>query len=401
MNLARRNNSVGLDFSKVITIAVMAILMLALWTVLVRNHALAATSKAQYTIGMNFLWGNGDAKGLEERFKKMKELGITEARTDWEWRYVEQKKGVYDWTTIDKMMTLANTYGINILPIVHYAPEWALPAKKKPGNIYEMALTSDSYEAYAKFLAASIDRYGPGGNAKIKFTPIKYWQPWNEVNIKEFWGPAPNAKDFVKFMQTVNSVVGSRRGKIKIVHAGLSKADFTFLWQLWEIDPNYGRLFDIMALHPYFFNPKGGVRAVDEMDSDQAEYAALGVVGSPNDAGFLGKVFNVQLFLTLKKAPKPIWITEIGFMAGSKNDWAISEDEEKRLADSTLSYISNKLTKKAFGKGARGDVAANVERVYWFALEDYGFPDDTGNFGVYRSDGTARPLADVIKSYAK
>ncbi len=362
--------------------------------------AQAKKVKPQYTLGMNLLWNNGDMGKMESSFKRMKSLGVTQARTDWEWRAVERKQGTYDWATMDKLVTLAKKYGVTILPIVHYAPDWAVISGSKPSGVYQMAPKSEFYEAYGRFLAASIDRYGPKGNAKIAFNPIIYWQVWNEPNIKEFWGPKPNASDFGKFMQVVDKQVGARRSSVKIVHAGLSKADFEFLWSLWEKNGSYGRLFDIMAVHPYFFNPNGGVRGVSEIDADSPDYAALGIVGSPNDGGFLGKVFNLQLFMTLKGSSKPIWITEMGFMAGKANPWAISEKDEVPLARETLTYINDKLTKKPFMQGTRGDLAANVQRVYWFGLDDYGFPDDTGNFGVYRMDGSIRPLSQVIKEFS-
>jgi polysaccharide biosynthesis protein PslG len=358
----------------------------------------AQTTTKPYTLGVNFLWGGGVATDLEARFKRMKALGITEARTDWEWRVVEKTKGKYDWTAIDRMMTLAKKYGIKIFPIVHYAPEWALPTTAKAEGIFEMAPREDTYKDYARFLNASIDRYGPTGNARISFTPITTWQVWNEPNIREFWGPEPNPASFVKMMNTVHTDLGTRRSKITLVHAGLSKADTTFLWQAWGVDPNYGRLFDVMALHPYFFNPDGGVRAVDALDAHDPLYAELGFIGGFEDHGYLSKVFNVQLFLTMKGTPKPIWITEMGFMAGSQNKYAVSEEQVATLTQQTIDFIASKLTTAPYGIGVR-NIAPNVTRVYWFALDDYAFAFDMGNFGIYRSNGTARPQATAIKSY--
>ncbi len=346
----------------------------------------AAHAKPPFVLSINML-ANGTPAEIEARFKRVKSLGMTEARLDWEWRSAEKIKGTYDWTTLDTLVSLAKKHEITLLPIVHYAPAWALPDKTKPEGVFEMAPRADAFPDYAKFLAASIDRYGH----------IKNWQVWNEPNIKEFWGPKPNPSDFLALMHAVEKELGDRRGKITLVHAGLSKADYVFLWQLWELDANYGRLFDVMALHPYFFNPRGGVRAVDEVDGDEDNYAALGFIGSSSEHGFLSKVFNVQLYMTLKGAPKPIWITEIGFMAGDKNPYAISEQAEAELAAKTLDYIAGNLTTAPFGKGARKDLAARVERVYWFALDDYAFPQDMGNFGLYRLDGSERPQAAVIK----
>lgn len=362
--------------------------------------ATQAQASVNFTTGTNILWGGGDEAGLQARFDRMKQLGLTEARVDWEWRAVESKKGVYKWQAMDKLVSLAAKNNISLLPIVHYAPSWALPSSRKTG--YELAPREDAFAAYAKFLAAAIDRYGPGGNAPVPFQAITYWQVWNEPNNSDFWGPKPNAGSFVKLMKAVNAGLGTdRRNKVKLVHAGLSKADVAFVWQLWEVDAAYGKYFDIMALHPYFFSPNGGVRDIDAMDAtDDSAAEAMGFVGSKHEGGFLGKVFNIQLFMTLKGSPKPIWITEIGFMAGSKNQWAVSENEETKLATKTLNYINDKLTTRGFGKGARKDLPANVQRVYWFTLDDYGFPDDTGNFGLYRMDGTARPLADVVKGFS-
>lgn len=347
-------------------------------------------------LGVNILWDKGDPVKLENTFRRLKALGFRMARVDWEWRAVEATKGTYDWEAMDTLVSLARTYGVSLLPIVHYAPDWAVVSGNKPEGTYQMAPRRDEFQEYADFVAQSVKRYGPEGNAPVAFNPITAWQIWNEPNGKEFWGPAPDPKAFAELMETTARTLSFARGKIRIVHAGLSKADHVFLWSAWEADPNYGRTFDVLAVHPYFFNPRGGVRAPDSIDGDRADVAALGFVGNPDDTGFLGKVFNLQLFLTLKGTPKPIWITEIGFMAGSRNPWAVSEEVQTALAADTLSYVTRRLTDAPFGRGLRGDLAANVQRVYWFTFDDYGFPNDTGNFGLYRMDGTLRPFARSV-----
>lgn len=360
----------------------------------------ALASSAQGFLGVNMLWDGGDAGKLESSFKRLSALGFKEARVDWEWRIVEGEKGKYDWHALDTLVSLAKKYNVNILPIVHYAPDWALVDESKPDGVYQLAPKPEFYQAYADFLKASIRRYGPGGNASVAFSPITYWQVWNEPNTREFWGPQPDPKAFTQLMETVSKTLAPERGKIHIVHAGLSKADFTFLWQTWDADPDYGKTFDILAVHPYFFNPQGGVRKPGDMDEGQQEYEALGFVGSPDDHGFLGKVFNLQLFLTLKGTPKPIWVTEIGFMAGTgQNPWTVSEEQETALVSDTLRYVNTRLTRQPFGEGLRKDLAANVQRVYWFTLDDYGFPSETGNFGLYRTDGSKRPFAGVLEDF--
>lgn len=360
---------------------------------------------ANFELGINFLWDKGDARKLESSFKRMQQMGIKSARTDFEWRGVEKRQGQYDWRKTDQLVMLAHKYDIELLPIVHYAPEWALPKDLvKPEGIYELALTKDSYDDYSRFLNAAIDRYGPRGNAPVPFKPINSWQIWNESNNKDFWYIKPDgwfqswdmaeaAKQFTDFMDVVVNGLGERKNQINIVHAGTSKSDITYMWHLWNNDPQYCNKFDTMAVHSYFFNPKGGVRPIDGLDKDDKEYAQLGFIGSKDDHGYLQKIFNVKHFLDLKKCPKPVWVTEIGFMANQtgklpQNPWVVKEGEALSLTQGTLQYLNQHKDR------------LGVDKVFWFILDDYNFPHAMGNFGVYKSNGKARPgMIEALSPY--
>lgn len=352
------------------------------------------------SLGINAMWGPGDEASLHKRFKQAKAIGVSQVRLDWEWRQVEPTRGTYNWQALDTLVRVAQAEQIELLPIVHYAPKWALRTESKPNEVYEMAPADGAFADYARFLRASIQRYGPGGDAPVPFTPIAYWQVWNEPNIKNFWGPKPDAAAFVKLMRAVQQETAGLRDKVKLVHAGLSKPDLIFFWQLWEADPQYGETFDIMAVHPYLFDWWDGIRDPDEMDGDDGDYAALGVVGSHNDPGYLGKVFNLQLMMTLKGfADKPIWVTEMGYFVANNRLGVTDAQQAKRLT-ATLDFIQQQLGSAPYGKGVRSDLAANVQRIYWFSLEDYPSPDGLGTFGLYRADGSKRPAADVFRNKA-
>jgi len=220
------------------------ILLLCLLLALPHVHA------EPLSIGINAMWGPGDEPTLRKRFQKARALGVTQVRLDWEWRRVETTRGKYDWRSMDTLVRVAQEEEIELLPIVHYAPNWALRPESKPADVYEMAPKEEAFADYARFLKACIERYGPGG----KFTPILYWQVWNEPNIKNFWGPEPDAIAFTRLMRQVQRETRELRPAVKLVHAGLSKSDLIFFWQLWEADPHYGDTFDIMAVHPYLFD---------------------------------------------------------------------------------------------------------------------------------------------------
>lgn len=347
-------------------------------------------------LGINTLWPPGDETSLRDRFTRARALGLIEVRTDWEWRLGEPRPGEFDWRAFDRLVRIAHETGVSVLPIVHYAPEWALPQTAKGAGISELAPTDAGFDAFGGFLARCVERYGPGGNAPIPFEPIIHWQIWNEPNNKDFWGPEPQPERFVRMMRRVTAALAPYRDRIRIVHAGLSKADLTFLWQLWEVDRNYGETFDIMAVHPYIFDWWAGVRSPDAIDPDSGPEAALGFIGDKSKPNYLAKVFNLQLFMTLRGVPqRPIWITEMGFFV-SRSRYGVSEQRQATLLADTMDFIKRRLTDTPFGQGNRA-LPANVQRVYWFALDDYPMPDDYGNFGLYRADRTPRASAETLR----
>lgn len=362
------------------------------------TRALAADEPL--VLGINALWIPGDASTLRERFRKVRALGLREVRLDWEWRHVEAHRGQLNWDKLDTLVSTAHAEGVSLLPIVHYAPEWALVDKRKGSDIYELAPRNECFGDYARFLLESIKRYGPGGDAPVKFTPIRHWQVWNEPNIKQFWGPKPDVGAFTDLMKTVHQTLVPVRDKIEVVHAGLSKSDIEFMWRLWDKNPRHGETFDIMAVHSYVFDGDDGIREPEDMDKDSADAGAMGFVGSTNDSGYLGKVFNLQLFMNLRgEKNKPIWITEMGYFVADHYLGVTEAGQAERL-HKTVNFVVRKLTHQPYGTGPRA-LPANVQRLYWFSLEDYPSPDGLGSFGVYRPDGSLRPAGLALRAYVE
>lgn len=353
-------------------------------------------------LGLNVLWPPGTEEALRQRFRMARELGVVDVRIDWEWRLAEPQPGVYDWSAFDRLVRVAKEEGVRLLPIVHYAPEWALVDAAKPATVYELAPAPGHYGAYADFLAASIARYGPGGTAPGAFDAIPAWQVWNEPNVAAFWGPAPDAEAFAGLMGAVAERLAPLRAGVRIVHAGLSRADLQFLWLLYEADPDYGETFDVMAVHPYTYGGGGGgPRLPAAMDEASAENAALGFVGSVDDPGFLGKVFNLQRLMAYRTpGGKPIWITEAGYVVGDHR-MGVAADQQARLLTATIAYVAERLTDAPFGDVGPQALPARVERLYWFALQDYPDPAGLGGFGLYTAEGAARPSAEAFRDLAE
>ena len=81
------------------------------------------------------MWGPGDEATLRKRFKQAKAIGVSQVRLDWEWRQVESTRGTYNWQALDTLVRVAQAEKIELLPIVHYAPTWALrPSPSRMGS---------------------------------------------------------------------------------------------------------------------------------------------------------------------------------------------------------------------------------------------------------------------------
>jgi hypothetical protein len=85
----------------------------------------------------------------------------------------------------------------------------------------------------------------------------------------------------------------------------------------------------------------------------------------------------------------------MGFFVGSTR-LGVTEQRQASLLADTVDYIVRRLTDRPFGEGKRA-LAANVQRLYWFALDDYG---DT-SFGLYRPDDTLRPSGETMRSLTR
>lgn len=374
------------------------------------------------SVGLNMLWWPGDKKTIEDRLQKARALGVDRVRIDWEWRLVETQRGVYNWALMDELVELAGQHRIELLPIVHYAPDWALQNTRKASGVYQLGLPIAAHEAYADFVRLCIERYGPRdipltGKNGAPLPPIRHWQIWNEPNVKEFWGNKPDPAAFANLVYCVHKKTKDLReqGGVKLVHAGIAKADVPFLKSLytWAAGPErekwaargpaldanipYGDTFEIMAVNQYTYGVKGGkivLRTLDEVGRPSSREKGR-FIGSLKDPNYMPQVFNIQRVMTDNGEDKPIWMTEVGYIQSAKAP-GVSEARQAELLRETVAFI-----RERFGAAPVFDpenkLGVNIQRIYWFALEDYPSPDGLGNFGLYTDQGRLREAGKALK----
>jgi hypothetical protein len=165
-----------------------------------------------------------------------------------------------DFSSFDQLVGEAAAHGLSVLPVILDAPSWdgqsysdgtvAIP--KTPGP-------------YAAFVKALVQRYGPQGSfwaddpygGKV---PIEQWQIWNEPNIPAFWPAQPYYSRYVALLRAAHAAIKSADPSAKVVLAGLAN----YSW--FELDHLYahgaGKLFDVVAVHPYTKTPAGVITII-------------------------------------------------------------------------------------------------------------------------------------------
>jgi hypothetical protein len=269
----------------------------------------AASSAEPFVKGVDTNLQGWGPEATPQIASEMRTLGVDWAREDLEWSKVEPRPGVFDWSSFDQTVSAAQANGITILPIVGYAPSWASPTDAG---------------AYAAFVKAAVERYGPGTGADLR-----WWELWNEPYDSYAWSgrtpePQAYARDVVAASQAAKGVAPA----VKLLVAsdyddspqtgGSSPWQTTWIDDMFAAEPTLGQWIDGVSVHPYGADPAlplaqtggwkdaSGEWSFQRIDSIRARFLAHGV--------------NV-----------PFWITEVG--------WSTEEVSEAQQASDYADLI--------------------------------------------------------------
>lgn len=176
---------------------------------------------------------------------------------------------------LDRVVGAAAQRGITVLPVIEYTPRWDAQRSGNPAS------PPKSLPPFAAFLTALEKRYGPGGSfwsahPRIPAVPIRAWQIWNEPNFTRYWAARPFAPSYVKLLAAAHAALKAADPNAKVVLAGLADFSWEYLAQIYAI-PGAGRLFDVVAIHPYTARPQGVItilqraRAVMDQHGDASK----------------------------------------------------------------------------------------------------------------------------------
>jgi hypothetical protein len=337
-----------------------AVALITVLAVLALAPAAGAARKAPPRfMGMN--WDSAIAASSPElqaaQFPRMGSAGVETVRRTFLWAQAQPAEGdPIDLSASDSYVALAAARGIEVLPIVILAPDWARlsPAPVAPPRDPTLI---------QPYIRALVRRYGESGSfwaehPELPRVPIRYWQFWNEPHLPYQWTLPKDRENqwpqtYVSQLKVFYRTVKETDPRAKVVLAGLANESWKFLGQLYRHGAHGS--FDVATIHPYTTKPSGVVRLV----------------------GRFRAVMKAH-----RDARKPIWITELGLPASR------GHARSKSPLQTTPRGMARFLT------GSYEALRTRVARVYWYTWASEYSGDIFRFAGLFRyAGGSAQPTA--------
>ena len=194
----------------------------------------------------------------------MRQAGMGWVRSDFDWQSIERKKGEWDFSHFDKVVSACEAEGMQLLPILGYSVPWANPAH-------------EHLDAWEEYVRQVIGHYG-------KRLPVV--EVWNEENISGFWHNA-NPTNYLTLLRRTYETVKGVDPSVRVAFGGTAGVPVPFIEEVYKLGG--AKYFDIMNVHPYSHpgRPEGFLDTnIEKLRAMMAKYG---------------------------DAQKPLWITEIGW----------------------------------------------------------------------------------------
>ncbi len=251
--------------------------------------------------GVNtFLEQEVEEAKVRQSLQMIRDAGFHWIRQEFPWEDIEKPaKGQYwetkynysTWIKYDRLVNLAQEYGIEIVARLDHPPAWSRADGRTRGDF----CPPDNYDDYGDFVATVVSRY----RGKIRF-----YQLWNEPNVYPEWGEQPvNAADYVRLLKIGYARAKAADPNVVIVSASLAPnteqgpdnlSDLVFLQQMY--DAGARDYFDILAVQDYGLWTGPGDRRVD-----------------PERTNFSRPILIREIMVKNGDATKPIWAMEVGW----------------------------------------------------------------------------------------
>ncbi len=250
--------------------------------------------------GINtFLEQEVDEVKLRRTLQLARDAGFTWIRQEFPWRDIEQSaKGDYwdhkwnqdAWAKYDRIVTLAQEYGLTIIARLDAPPDWS----RRDNSLFYRP--PDNYDDFGDYVATVATRYRG---------KVQHFQIWNEPNIYPEWGNQPvRADEYTRLLQIAyrrakqanpDCVVIAAALAPTIAHEPMNRSDVLYLQEMY--DAGAGGSFDVLSTMAY-----GLISGADDRRADPWR-----------DVNFSRPMLLRQVMVRNGDAAKAIWISELGW----------------------------------------------------------------------------------------
>jgi polysaccharide biosynthesis protein PslG len=267
--------------------------------VLVLLGAMPAAARAYLPPG--FIGVSPQNSGTATDYELMREAGIRSVRQPLVWPAVEPQNPASSerqWGYFDREVRLAAEAGLTIFPFVNSSPGWVAAQ-----GIDLPVANAWQRRAWASFLRAAVERYGPEGafwreEPDLPECPIRRWEIWNEENIVTF-ASRPEPARFAELIRIAGRTIHNSEPGSKVIVGGLfgrplqippNVASGDFLSRFYQAG-NVKPYFDGVGLHPYVADAKAmgaqltNLRRIMRLHSDDATPLYVTELGWGSESG--------------------------------------------------------------------------------------------------------------------
>jgi hypothetical protein len=285
---------------------------------------------------------------LADRTTQLQTLGVDVVRTTLNWRELEPRRGVYDWSAADELLAALHAKRIAVVATLWGSPGWA-----NGGRAPNWAPTSKW--TFAAFARAAAKRY----------PYVKKWLVWNEPNKAPFLRPT-SAKVYVqRLLNPAYTAIhaASRGAKVGggvtgpvAGRGGISPVAFVRSMQRWHAK------LDAYAHNPYPAYPRS-----------ETPFAG----GCARCATITMATLEKLLALT---GSKRIWLTEYAYQTGDPYLGVSRAQQARFVAEGAL----------------RAFAAPRVDMLIHYMVRDDSEPGGWQS-GLFSAGGSAKPAYDAFR----
>lgn len=251
---------------------------------------------------------------IKKSLEMVREMGASWIVEYFPWGYIENQKGVFDWSHADKVVDHARAQGLTVIARLGFVPPWA-----RPKGTVTSFLDQAHYDDLADFVSAF--------SAHFK-SRVNYLIIWNEPNTNFEWGERPvDPSAYAALLRVVYPRAKEKNPDMKILAGALAPNlappgstdtmnDLEYLDKLYAAGAK--GYFDLLAVHAY-----GWKAPADESPS-------------PNVVNFRRTELLREIMVKYGDAAKHVVVTEGGWNDHPR--WTKAVTPPERITNTLHAY---------------------------------------------------------------